>query len=361
MINNKPNIFEFATKELSQDAVLLYLADCFNNKATESIGKAFLKAFDCDIEYLNHVYPIKQFNKIDVLVVLEFNDYYDLLVIEDKTASSSHDNQLERYKEYIDGIKEFIDEKRGITCKKPIKNRYYVYFKPLIYNENEKWASENSKYVVKKHEDLIPLLQMECNDHIWTAFKEYYRWANERELQFIKAEYLEELKEFSIDDIMSSYCGQWVLAKLLFKDSEHPFKYGRLYQGSSYGRPWTQYRFIIDNDSKEEYWTNLKFADEIRGKYSYFFRLDSNSNGYYIACNQYIYDKDKSKDKHKSTELYELMNELRKLGISHLRKGKGAKETTLWLFQFNSIDDLVSIMSEIANVQKSIICSSVRK
>ena len=28
MINNRPNIFEFATKELSQDAVFCYILDC---------------------------------------------------------------------------------------------------------------------------------------------------------------------------------------------------------------------------------------------------------------------------------------------------------------------------------------------
>ena len=45
MINQKVNIFEFATKELSQDALLLYLADCCNDERKRKIGELFIQSF----------------------------------------------------------------------------------------------------------------------------------------------------------------------------------------------------------------------------------------------------------------------------------------------------------------------------
>ena len=363
MINDRPNIFEFATSELSQDAVLLYLADCYNYEATKKIGEKFLQIFDCNIDNLDKVYPLKQFNKIDVLIVLDYIDHYGLLVIEDKTESSFHDNQLERYKEFLDSRDEFSDEQHEITPKK-VKEEdiHFVYFKPLIYNENEEAECKRSKYAVKKHDDFFKIFETDCDDPVWKSYKEYYKVSHEKELKLKSAEKLEDFEGVSIDDIMSSYCGQWRLMSILMSGNPMlPYKSGRQYQGSSYGRPWTQYRFVIDNDSKQEHWMNLNLEGEKRGKYSYFFRLDWNTQGYYISCNQYIYDEKLSKSESKGTEVRKLMDELEGKGIAHVKKGKGKKETSLWLYNFHSIAELNSIKPDLIKIQDGIINSENRQ
>lgn len=100
----KPNLFDFATKELSQDAFLLWLISWAHPLCTEDtelhvaairfikflVGKSGRKC--PDIEKLN-VY--KQWEKIDVSFTVNDQLY---VIIEDKTSSGTHGKQLEEYK-----------------------------------------------------------------------------------------------------------------------------------------------------------------------------------------------------------------------------------------------------------------------
>ena len=143
MINNKPNIFEYATKELSQDAVFMYLFDCYNSKDSKEkkVGEDFLvllykiqgKMIEKEIE---RVEIKKQYHNIDVLVLVVYKDNStDYIIIEDKTYSSEHDNQLRRY--YKD-ISDNID-------KRTINNIYGVYFKLGMPTKSEIKALDISK------------------------------------------------------------------------------------------------------------------------------------------------------------------------------------------------------------------------
>lgn len=101
-----PNIFDIATKELNQDAFITWLLQFADSKykATNNLlhecGKAFvyqlirkqLAGFD---EQIIKVKAGRQWESIDVWA--EINDKY-LIIIEDKTYTSHHSNQLVRYK-----------------------------------------------------------------------------------------------------------------------------------------------------------------------------------------------------------------------------------------------------------------------
>ena len=103
----RPNIFDIATKELNQDAFITWLLQFADNKHQSAdpklndCGKTFvsqlikkqLPNFDGQI---NKVEAGRQWENIDVWA--EVNDKY-LIIIEDKTHSSHHSNQLQRYKE----------------------------------------------------------------------------------------------------------------------------------------------------------------------------------------------------------------------------------------------------------------------
>lgn len=124
----KPNLFDYATSELSQDAFLAWffkwaekdnevedkaLHDC----ALESL-QMFVKA--SKIQEVNKIKIIRQRKNIDLWIVI--NDEYHL-IIEDKTATSEHDNQLQRYKDYA---KEWFDENNG----QDFENHFdFVYYK----------------------------------------------------------------------------------------------------------------------------------------------------------------------------------------------------------------------------------------
>lgn len=102
-----PNIFGFATKELSQDAFVAWLAkwaDPSYRKADTRMheaGKLFLgHLFRCHgvalPEVINSVEVCLQWKAIDILI--KINGEF-VLLIEDKTSSSEHSNQLARYLE----------------------------------------------------------------------------------------------------------------------------------------------------------------------------------------------------------------------------------------------------------------------
>lgn len=104
---NKPNIFDIATKELHQDAFVTWLLSYADNRFKDSdqiihqcgkelIHELILKSIPKFDEDISKVEAGRQWENIDVWA--RVNDKY-LIIIEDKTFSSFHSNQLSRYKE----------------------------------------------------------------------------------------------------------------------------------------------------------------------------------------------------------------------------------------------------------------------
>lgn len=103
----KPNIFDIATKELNQDAFITWLLQFADDKYKSAdpmlnkCGKTFViqliqKQLNGFSEPITNVKAGRQWGNIDVWA--EINDKY-LIIIEDKTYTSHHSNQLQRYKE----------------------------------------------------------------------------------------------------------------------------------------------------------------------------------------------------------------------------------------------------------------------
>lgn len=102
--SNTPNIFSFATSELSQDAILAWILSWANPSMREQdpslndIAVTLLqRMLGVDSSFTIHSVNVGcQWQKIDIWA--EVNDDI-FLIIEDKTDTSVHDNQLERYRE----------------------------------------------------------------------------------------------------------------------------------------------------------------------------------------------------------------------------------------------------------------------
>lgn len=106
--NNSLNLFDYATSELSQDAFLCWLlahhpicqnedseikdkdiSQCAENLLNELLGK-----HSTELGKITELEIKRQYKKIDILVII--NKKYGL-IIEDKTDTSEHGNQLGKY------------------------------------------------------------------------------------------------------------------------------------------------------------------------------------------------------------------------------------------------------------------------
>lgn len=104
-VHLKPNIFDYATSELSQDAFLCWLLKWAEEEARSddpqlhTIANVFIKEiFDlhnCQLnEPIQSVCIKRQFNSLDILAII--NEKYAIM-IEDKVFTNHHSNQLNRY------------------------------------------------------------------------------------------------------------------------------------------------------------------------------------------------------------------------------------------------------------------------
>lgn len=107
-----PNLFKFATSELSQDAFICWLlswADqdyqtgsdkhkALNRLATSMLSLFFKKAGKSLPSRIDKIVVRRQVSNIDVLCII--NDTYCVL-IEDKVGSIQHSDQLVRYKQFM--------------------------------------------------------------------------------------------------------------------------------------------------------------------------------------------------------------------------------------------------------------------
>ncbi|MBE6414555.1 MAG: hypothetical protein E7035_08415 [Verrucomicrobiaceae bacterium] len=145
-----PNLFSYATSELSQDAFFAWLmqwADSSYKELDESlhvVAQNFIRLLLDDNNFETKKISIKkQWKNIDILA--EINDD-TILIIEDKTDTSVHDKQLERYKNTVE------KEYKG----KNIKCAYIkIINEPNLVKKNIE-SKERYKYISRR--DLIDCL-----------------------------------------------------------------------------------------------------------------------------------------------------------------------------------------------------------
>ena len=127
-----PNIFDYATKEFTQDAIICWLLSC------EKTCISFLNKFifkEKPIEKVTFEYgPSKQVSYIDVYVNIEIDGKYYSLIFENKANTTLHDDQLQKY---CDTVLEWYKKK---DCLGKI---YYIYFKTGYLSNKEKNYLQN--------------------------------------------------------------------------------------------------------------------------------------------------------------------------------------------------------------------------
>ena len=195
MSEKKPNIFDFATSELSQDAFIAWLlcwASPENSKLDPSLnelGELLLsKMIGIKADMIRSVEVGRQWENIDIWA--EVNDD-SFIVIEDKTGTTEHDNQLERYKtiaeDYYSGTRDnfyYIYLKTGnepLSTQKAIENKgYRVITRATILNVLSTYSGNDS--IVRDFINHLLRIENETNsfkinplkDWSWYAWQGFY-------------------------------------------------------------------------------------------------------------------------------------------------------------------------------------------
>ena len=141
------NLFDYATKELSQDAFLRWLFENYNCE-NESVKNACRKVFDSFTENkfkdktITELTTVAQWKNIDVSIWFKIDEIEHLIVIEDKTGSGIHGDQLARYEKDIIGH----IEKDG--------NIFKVFYKTNIIDA---WEAKHTKDLGWKTYDIYSI------------------------------------------------------------------------------------------------------------------------------------------------------------------------------------------------------------
>lgn len=165
-----PNIFNYATKELSQDAFLCWLLMWGNKEAKEAdldlkhLADKFIYTLTKELDFNDEIKSVevyKQWKNIDIWATINSNIH---IIIEDKTGSGTHSNQLERYRNI------------ALNWSKNQENSQQMAF---IYLQTGNECSDIN-YLTSNHYNLIDrkmLLDImnECNssNDIFLSFREY--------------------------------------------------------------------------------------------------------------------------------------------------------------------------------------------
>lgn len=155
----KNNLFLYATSELSQDAFICWLMN-FAHKDHLSEDSALT---DCAKELLSKIIKTgeelvvtcitKQYKNIDVLV--QVNNKYNI-IIEDKTFTSQHGNQINRYRKTLED-----EGRKSIIC---------VYYK-IVEQAYEEKADLNIG-----RQDLLKIFSNYIDKTQNSIFKDYYEY-----------------------------------------------------------------------------------------------------------------------------------------------------------------------------------------
>lgn len=277
------NLFSFATRELSQDAFLCWLINAIEHSES-SLAAAGVRLLNA-MTGLSKTHPkqyqnidiYRQHQKIDVLVVFTDENGQHVLIVEDKTFSAEHDNQLKRYTQVIDGeIRKgaCVDKKKPSFS--PDARKHLCYLKIGDWTDEERFASEKRfdlpegwSYQGIDSEQLLRILWEDRAAHCLIEMFVEYLSCLQKKKQEIEARIDTMWKEAASSKVIESEYGQLYLARKLFPhrgmreisipdgkpgfEGPTPF-YNFIYSGSSRGTPWTQYCFWGERIRLED-WT----------------------------------------------------------------------------------------------------------
>jgi hypothetical protein len=200
----KPNLFNYATSELSQDAFFCWLFEWANPEYSHD------KLHEISLNFINYILEATHFDTIkDVdsvnierqeqitgkrrvdfyIIMYKDNVIKNIIVFEDKISTTQHDDQLNAYKDYMN--KKFSGQ-----------NISYVYIKSDIVFENEKTFVENSGYFLLDLDRLSLLLEDITENEIYSEYVEFLHTRKEKYTSYMN----KNIKDWEHDDWIGFVC-----------------------------------------------------------------------------------------------------------------------------------------------------------
>lgn len=179
-MDKRPNLFSHGTSELSQDAFICWLAEWANPiyKETDEC------LYEASIGFIRRIYDLhkktfpaaikeikitKQFKGLDILIEINGNQ---AILIEDKTYTKEHSNQLKRYYEYVMKFKKYEEN-----------DLLPIYYK--IGNQSDYSALIDAKYMLFTRRDILEFLQENIDRGVQDQiFLDYYFYLREIEKKY---------------------------------------------------------------------------------------------------------------------------------------------------------------------------------
>ena len=267
--HRRPNLFNYATKELSQDAVICWLIACVAEATgdLQKCGLEFVRTLfragkpdptggvpvlgpdgesmvrhdgPCDVTDVSC--PRPQYDKIDVYFQAKVDGKTVSFVIEDKKDGSTDSKQLARHLEVVIG-----DEEKEDLIKP-------VYFKTGYVFGDEREAVKKNKYSVFKAEDMARFLDSQDatrENEILCQYAEYLAAFMEARIKAqqewnLNQDHVQWEFMLKLRDRLENAAGEWqpfVPDELSGSPPNSDWLWRSLGKGSSGGKPWTQYWF----------------------------------------------------------------------------------------------------------------------
>lgn len=297
----KNNLFSFATSELSQDAFICWCLNWINypNENLYPMAKDIFSNLLEEKDLKNEKIEIlRQYKKIDILVILKNSK--KAYIIEDKTYTSEHSEQIKRYRETIKN--DFKEEINDIKT---------VYFKTgFWFSDDYKTANDESKVIKIDRENFLGILkQYRGKNQILDDYCEYFEEVTKQEEKeknyLISEEELSQKKYWELNIVWSAI-SQYEFIKYIFPNVY--IRSGRSIGGGVY----TQYDILEKKIFPDTRGENLT---ENKRTYSVFWRVDSKDKiGSYISINFYTeHSKGDIKPRCREDEYIKLKDKIRKI------------------------------------------------
>ncbi|WP_106496292.1 PD-(D/E)XK nuclease family protein [Lentibacillus sp. Marseille-P4043] len=266
----KPNIFKFATGELSQDAFIcwsLAWGQQSEDRQMRQFGLSLLNMMlgkhGRNVEDLDRITIVdvkNQVDSIDVLVKFRIDEKEFELIIEDKVNTMMHSDQIKRY--FDDRIKQSPD--------KIILGIYYKSGFIFADEEDKLDALRDNHYPVKSldKESILNWMSQHVELTNSDIFHNYYGYMKEKfDSEQATLQNIHSSNFKNVEESLKTQVGQFTAIKSIFGNIP-------VNRGNSSGKPWVHYAFKNGN----RYGT---LPDRL------FYRMDKRKNGFYISLRQY--------------------------------------------------------------------------
>lgn len=270
---NRPNIFNYAKKELSMDAMVCWLLQCVKcDEPYKSIGEDFIKSFifnnEAEAKDIRLLMLEKQCHRIDVFAVIRIGNTIHPVIFENKIDTFLSNNQFIDYSEKVliwtfdnkheKWREQLANENNCQDCK--WGDVWYILFKTgYIFEADKEFFAEKKREIVDKHskdkfraeirdiDDILKFLQR--HEEVDKLIADYYESCDiERKCQQTAYASWNSANSAERNASLGTHIGQTQLFKYTFEDA-----HDRAFHRGSNSGIWISHSITYDYISKWDY------------------------------------------------------------------------------------------------------------